>query len=541
MLDKNRGNGSSETEGKGSLLFSLWKKWKNKGNHSVKPHEDAVQDDTTLSQAEPPPDTIQEPELIQQGEQSTEQAPQEPLEPADASVRVWTSPSHLEAYACLEAPVAGGADVDRVMVESAIQKAGITFGLLDDVISGMIKEKRYGCEILIACGIPAENGRDGEVEDCYERTRKLKLEMDENGVVDFKNLNMVQNIEKGAVICNIVRAKPSKEGMNVFGKAIKAYDGREAPIPRGRNTELNEDGTKLMASCDGSLIFEDDKFQIDKILQISGNVDSSTGNIDFSGDVVINGDVVEGYTIKSCNDIIVKGSVEGAMLYAEHNIVLGKGMNGMQKGILKAGNDINSKFLENCTAQAGGCIYAESILNSNISADDKVVVKGRRGLLIGGTCTAKNTVQAKAVGSASHIPTVITLGTTPDMVRLQRELTHKVEEQAKNLDLMTKDIEYLEAASKREPLSKARQAMMAQKKKDKMVNMMQLSKISKQLEEVNASVENINTCRLFCHEIFSPAKIVIGNASLTISSVQTNRMFYYLNNEVKMGNSTYTG
>ena len=69
------------------------------------------------------------------------------------------------------------------------------------------------------------------------------------------------------------------------------------------------------------------------------------GNINFTGSVVIHGDVLEGYSVKAKGDITVMGIVEGARLSAGGDILLHKGMRGMRTGVLEAEGDITAKFL----------------------------------------------------------------------------------------------------------------------------------------------------------------------------------------------------
>lgn len=61
-------------------------------------------------------------------------------------------------------------------------------------------------------------------------------------------------------------------------------------------------------------------------LIISSDVDVSTGNIKFSGDVIVNGDVKESLTIKAGGMVEVKGSVYNARVVAGSNVVIHKNL-----------------------------------------------------------------------------------------------------------------------------------------------------------------------------------------------------------------------
>lgn len=96
---------------------------------------------------------------------------------------------------------------------------------------------------------------------------------------------------------------------------IKGKDGKPPHIPAGKNTVLSEDKTKLLADIDGEVVYEGNKFNVKNLLTINHDVDNSIGNIDFTGDILIKGDVREGYSVKAEGDVTIFGTVEGATGY----------------------------------------------------------------------------------------------------------------------------------------------------------------------------------------------------------------------------------
>ena len=65
----------------------------------------------------------------------------------------------------------------------------------------------------------------------------------------------------------------------MLGRDPPARDGIAATVPKGRNTVLSEDGTVLLAARTGRVEFNGRGFQVKPVLEIGGNVDYSTGNI----------------------------------------------------------------------------------------------------------------------------------------------------------------------------------------------------------------------------------------------------------------------
>ena len=123
---------------------------------------------------------------------------------------------------------------------------------------------------------------------------KKKYEADEHGRVDYFHLNLVQNVEKGQPICQIVPPVEGIPGRNVLDEEIPCKEGKMPVLPKGRNTEASEDGMQLLAVKAGRVEFSGRSFLVKSVLEIGGNVDFSTGNINFVGDVHIHGDVSSG-------------------------------------------------------------------------------------------------------------------------------------------------------------------------------------------------------------------------------------------------------
>ena len=65
---------------------------------------------------------------------------------------------------------------------------------------------------------------------------------------------------------------------------------------------------------------------------------------------------------KAAGDISVSGIVEGATIIADGDITFNRGVQGMNKAVIKAGGNIVSKFIESASSvEAGGNIESDSI------------------------------------------------------------------------------------------------------------------------------------------------------------------------------------
>ncbi|MBR2274766.1 MAG: DUF342 domain-containing protein, partial [Lachnospiraceae bacterium] len=178
--------------------------------------------------------------------------------------------------------------------------------------------------------------------------------------------------------------------------------------------ELSEDGTELRSAVNGNVSLINDTIFVKDVYEVK-DVDTATGNIDYKGDVLVAGNVLGGFSVKATGTVEVKGVVEGAKIEAGEDIIIGRGMNGMGKGELKAGRNIVAKFFENAKITAGGYIRSDAIINSEVSAGTDIEVNGKKGNITGGGAIAGGIIAAKTLGSEMGIETRIEVGSDPSL------------------------------------------------------------------------------------------------------------------------------
>ena len=280
---------------------------------------------------------------------------------------------------------------------------------------------------LASC-VPPVPGEDGRTEEHFPRTVGTpQLVENDQGIVDFDNLNWLTHIDAGTVICDIVQPTQGKPGTNIQGNPIRPYNGKRAALPKGDNVILNEEGTSLVAKVDGQISFRDGKFHVNNVIVIKGDVDLSTGSIDVQGDVVIHGTVRAGFTVNASGNVTIGGLVEGSQITAGGSVMVGRGMNGNVTGSITAGQDVVCKYMENATVHVWGDVRMDSIVNCDISARGKVVVKSGRGIIVGGTVRAMGGIEAKVIGNRAGRLTILSIGPTPWFLREKAKIEEELE------------------------------------------------------------------------------------------------------------------
>ena len=213
----------------------------------------------------------------------------------------------------------------------------------------------------------------------------------------------------------------------------------------GRNIELSKDRCKIYSKVSGHVTLVDDMVLVSDIYQVPANVDSSTGDIIYKGTVQVTGNVNTGFRIEAEGDIVVNGVVEGATLIAGGNIVLKRGMQGMDRGELQAEGNITAKFLENSKVKCNGVLKADAILHSEVECRENIDVLGKKGLINGGRMRTYGSIHATTLGSTMGAATNIEIISDVDLIKKTNSMKEEIEELEKELNKIEQIAELVRA------------------------------------------------------------------------------------------------
>lgn len=437
----------------------------------------------------------------------------------DAMVQVFLTTHQMTAWLFVFAPINGGAEVDLQMLKKSLETANVRYGRNETLLAELPKfPDRYFHPYVVALGKAPVHGKDGYVIDLFSRVPKRTLTEDASGRVDYASLDLFQNVKKGDTICRIVPPQPAQEGRTVLNVSVPARAGQTANVPKGRNTELSEDGTSLIASCEGHVAFSGRSFQVKPVLDIGGNVDFSTGNINSLGDIHIHGDVCSGFTVRTVGSITVDGVVEACTIEAGGDLVVRKGVQGNNRAVLRAHRNIFAKYLESSSVYVRENLETECIVNCNVYSDGAVTVRSGRGAIIGGSIHATREISAHIIGARSECQTRIALGGHPCEEFEQEGVVRETQE-------MEEALEKLE----HQPDSPAKLRQMSKLRLQISANKLKLRQFKKELENF---ANDPATGRMVCGIVYPGTEIAIGEASLRVTHETQNCTASLVRNEV---------
>jgi uncharacterized protein (DUF342 family) len=355
------------------------------------------------------------------------------------------------------------------------------------------------------------------VEFFFDVKKNIKPTILEDGRVDFRELNLVESVRKGQVLCRVIPPQPGKRGKSVTGLDIPAKDGKPAVLPKGKNVEISEDGTSLIASIDGQVDFNDGKVNVFATYEVAADVDNSTGNIYFVGNVLVRGNVLSGFTVEAGGSVEVWGVVEGAFIKAGGDIILRRGMQGLGKGRLVSSGNIIAKYIENSNVEASGDVKAEAIMHSNVSCGKRLQLSGRKGLLVGGTTKVGQEIEAKVIGSYMSTATDVEVGVDPALRNRHQELRKKIPEMESDIKKAEQAIVILKKIEDAGMLTPEKQTLLQKSLRTKIYYTNLLNEAREELSSIEIKLQQDLQGRIKCYNYIYPGtKIVIGSAIMYV-------------------------
>jgi uncharacterized protein len=296
-------------------------------------------------------------------------------------------------------------------VEEEIRKHGIREGIDRETARYLVSNKMFGNLMLIALGQDPIPGEDAKLEFHFDPNKVLTPNELESGNVDFKNLDNITNVGVGDLLVTKKPATNGESGRDVRGLPVAARSGKDVRIREGTNTVLTEDGNRLLAGTDGHVFLCNNVVHVENIYIVKGDVDFSTGNIDFAGIVIVNGFVREGFEVKADGNISVTGGVEGALVESRNgDINIRFGVQGQNKALIKAKGNVKAKFINQAKVEAGkDVIVKRAIMQCEVNSCGSVIAEDHHGRIIGGKIRASDTIVAHSIGSESNTKTYLFL------------------------------------------------------------------------------------------------------------------------------------
>ena len=324
------------------------------------------------------------------------------------------------------------------MIQQCLVDLGVVEGIQEEKIKDLsfrLKQDKHECGgFLIAAGTKPQEGEDAQVELQVELERRAGQERPD-GSIDFREVNFAPNVTAGQFVAQRIPATQGTPEKDVKGHVLEARNGEDQLLKAGENIQVSrEDGgiEKFSVMIAGILRRRDDELSAVELLTLAEDVSFNTGNLDFNGEIYIDGSVVQGFSVKSEGDITISGTVEaGAAVISQGNISIGRGIVGRRTKVVARGS-MRAQFVQEARVIAGeDILLGNYAYHAHLRAGSRISVsKGtgsRGGSIMGGQTWVRQGMDLHIAGTPAGIATFLVAGLEPDQAEQLDKLKRSIE------------------------------------------------------------------------------------------------------------------
>jgi hypothetical protein len=344
-------------------------------------------------------------------------------------------------------PPQGGQAVSKQQVMDYLAKLGVIIGIREQAIDEALATGESH-NVVIAEGEPATDGADGYFEKIIQDFRDRRPRIDDAGRAHYNDIVQFVTVKAGEPLIRRVLETEGKSGQTVLGAVIPPMPGESVMFAASlHGTKLaSDDPNLLVADIAGQPVFVENGAIVEATITVE-DVDKKTGNIEFDGSVMVNGNVTTGMRIDADGDVFINGMIEeascvnaGGDIIVQHGVI-GRGSitedNGRPgPGIsrLTSKGTIAARFIENTIVEAGHNVeVSELIAHSDVTAGNAVMVgkKGaKRGHIMGGVTRAEKFIKVEVLGSQACVHTEVIVGNNPQYISALKQTNQLLDSKA---------------------------------------------------------------------------------------------------------------
>jgi uncharacterized protein len=307
-----------------------------------------------------------------------------------------------------------------------------------DAFSYLLREEELFCEeesllprtVPFCKGTPPTQGSNAVLTHYWQQK---STEAKPHETVNLRNTQALPIVNKGDCIAEVVPAKQPTDGIDATGAILPADPVQSLEVKAGEHVLKNEkDGCIVFTAEESGLVsYANQEFKIQRLLHIKGDVCYATGNIDFDGNVIVEGNVLSLFTIRCTGDLWISGFIEnGVKIHAGGTLETGMGIIGPETSVVCKGN-ASIQFIQSAhihvdsKLEVRGSIVDADVFCKELQVQGEKIKMEDKGCVIGGVVAALNTIDLHSVGSYANI-TKLVCGLSPHVIAPMRAIRQNV-------------------------------------------------------------------------------------------------------------------
>lgn len=426
-------------------------------------------------------------------------------------------------------------DADAITKEQLLtflKNEKVNFGIDEEAVQKVISSyEPLNFPMTIALGKEAVNGIDGQIDFVSDQDDYFSVEERRS----FRDVKKIPSVAEGEKIAVIIDPVEGEDGHTVTGKPLPAKKGKAVRYKAGKNVHYDEEDQSFYSEAIGKLSVGGSKINVYDTYELSEDLSMKTGNVHFSGSVIIRGNVPAGYQVIADGDVQIYGLVEAGHIQAGGSVVISEGIAGLKKGSIEAAGDITIGYVNQAKLEAGGSIHVKnSIMHSECTAKEHVYCLS--GNIIGGVCSGGITIEAKDIGNKMDTRTEVAIGIDSKAYQLEGKLIQARESLEAEITKLSKLGQALEMKAKvGGGLSSKERVFLLKQKNTMQVTEGKLEKINEQIEGLHVQLGDENRARLIAKgTIYPNVDLCFGKYQQTTNKEYKFTQVYIQDGEIKI-------
>ncbi|HKL00898.1 MAG TPA: flagellar assembly protein A [Desulfotignum sp.] len=377
--------------------------------------------------------------IVSETSQQADDAVQSP-EQADISdqspFQVQISSDRMEARL-----VVNNAFFDRITpdaIAQVLEKADIQFGVadLERQITTLKTTLKESVSFIAAKGRPPVPGTDAFISYHFDTDYLKPGKIDTEGKMDYTERGSIPTVAAGDLLATKIAMKTGTPGIDIYNTPISAPETKDVVLQCGQGAYLSDDGIKAYARIDGQPhVAVDGVLCVFAELTIDGDVNFTTGNIDFDGNVIVKGTVMNGFTVR-CGHLFAK-EISGAAIFALGNVIVSEGIISAD---IKTEGDVKARFITGSNIKSFGSVMVDKeVIDTKIRSSAKFL--SERCAIISSFVSAKMGVSARQIGTDVSSACRIHAGMDENVKKRIQAFDHAMNDKKKVLETVQKRYE----------------------------------------------------------------------------------------------------
>lgn len=266
------------------------------------------------------------------------------------TVRLSEDALHLEAFLAPDAPLLP-LDALVALIKEQSARLGVYLPLTPRDLEARLRSSRRGAWMTLLTGTLPTPPVDGRVELLVPVPVR-------QGTAGERGARFA--VRAGTPLARLRRGTPGRPGHDLLGRPVPARLPRPGRLPQGTHTRTSDDGTLLLAACDGEVVLQRLLIHVRPTHVHEGDLGVAHGPLIAPGAVFVIGNVLPGAEVRAGGDVYVQGDV------SEARVISGKGGNIAITGSVSGAEGRVSELRADGEISCGTAIHAALRAGSHI-------------------------------------------------------------------------------------------------------------------------------------------------------------------------------